>query len=374
MHVLVIPSWYQTRFNRLSGVFFKDQALAISGHVKRVGVIAPVLISVKDVLKTKTFSFREDYIETDNVQEYIQPILAFPFFKTLNRTLQFRIGKKMLKRYIHEFGVPDVIHLQTSLAGKLALWMNKKYKVPFVVTEHWSGFLQNKASYSELKLARNVFSRSKHNVAVSEYFAQQLRNIFQVKFQIVPNAVDVEFFTLGTHKFKQFTFLQVARLDKNKNQEMLIRAFSYFNPVNNMRLKIVGEVKESIKNKLTKLIKSLGLSEKIEFCGPLDRKGVKRVIQQSHCLVVSSQVETFGVVAIEAMSCGIPVVSTRCGGPEGIINAETGVLCDVNNEHSLFESMKEMSEKSWNAETIRRHVESNYSSASYANKMINLMR
>ena len=177
-------------------------------------------------LKRKCFSFRKDHIETDNVQEYIQPILAFPFFKTLNRTLQFRIGKKMLNRYIHEFGVPDVIHLQTSLAGELALWMNKQYKVPFVVTEHWSGFLQNKASHAELKLARKVFSRSKHNVAVSEFFAQQLRNIFQVKFQIVPNAVEVDFFTIGTHKFNQFTFLQVARLDKNKNQEMLIKAFS----------------------------------------------------------------------------------------------------------------------------------------------------
>ena len=279
----------------------------------------------------------------------------------------------MLKRYIHEFGVPDVIHLQTSLAGELALWMNKKYKVPFVVTEHWSGFLQNKASYSELKLARKVFSRSKHNVAVSEYFAQQLRNIFQVKFQIVPNAVDVEFFTLGTHKFKQFTFLQVARLDKNKNQEMLIRAFSYFNPVNNMRLKIVGEVKESIKNKLTKLIKSLGLSEKIEFCGPLNREEVRRVMQQSHCLVVSGQVETFCIVAIEAMSCGIPVVSTKCGGPEGIINTQTGILCEVNNEQCLFESMKKMSQKTWNSDTIRRYVESNYSSKSYANKMLILM-
>ena len=88
---------------------------------------------------------------------------------------------------------------------------------------------------------------------------------------------------------------------------------------------------------------------------------------------MSSQVETFGVVAIEAMSCGIPVVSTKCGGPEGILILKQG-FCEVNNEYSLFESMKEISEKSWNAETIRRHVESNYSSASYANKMINLMR
>ena len=373
MHVLVIPSWYQTRFNRFSGVFFKDQALAISGKVKRVGVIAPVLISVKDVLKTKTFSFREDYFETDNVQEFIQPILAFPFFKTLNRILQFRIGKKMLKRYIQEFGVPDVIHLQTSLAGKLALWMNKQYKVPFVVTEHWSGFLQNKASHAELKLARRVFSRSKHNIAVSEYFAQQLRNIFQEKFHVIPNSVEVDFFTVGSDKFSHFTFLQVARLDKNKNQEMLIKAFSHFEPAYDMRLKIAGEVKGNIKNELTKLINSLGLSEKVEFCGPLNREGVRKVMQQSHCLVVSSQVETFCIVAIEAMSCGIPVVSTKCGGPEGIINTQTGILCEVNNEQCLFESMKKMSQKTWSSDTIRSYVESNYSSKSYANKMLILM-
>ena len=69
--------------------------MAIGGQVNKVGIIAPVLISIKDVLKTKIFSFREDYIETDNIQEYIQPILAIPFFKTLNRTLQFRIEKNV---------------------------------------------------------------------------------------------------------------------------------------------------------------------------------------------------------------------------------------------------------------------------------------
>ena len=192
----------------------------------------------------------------------------------------------MLKQYIHEFGVPDVILLQTSLAGELALWMKKQYKVPFVVTEHWSGFLQNKASHAELKLARKVFSSSKHNIAVSAYFAQQLRNIFQEKFQVVPNAVEIDFFTIGTDKFSQFTFLQVARLDKNKNQEMLMKAFSHFDPACNMRLKIVGEGREQIKNQLIKLIASLGLSEKVELCGPLNREAVRRVMQQSHCLVV----------------------------------------------------------------------------------------
>lgn len=369
MHVLVIPSWYQSSFNRLSGVFFKDQAVALSEKVEKVGVIAPVLISIKEVFRTKIFSFREECNKTASIREHILPILAFPFWKSLNRVLQFRYGKKMLIRYIQEFGMPDILHLQSSLAGELALWMKKKYDVPFVVTEHWSGFLQNKASQSELMLAREVFHNSKHNIAVSSYFAKQLRNLFEEEFQVIPNTVEVDFFKIGANKFNQFTFLQVARLDENKNQEMLIKAFSHFDDKPDVRLKIVGKGEKRVESHLKELIKSLGLSDKVELCGSFSREEVRNIMQKSHCLVMSSQIETFGVVAIEAMACGIPVVSTKCGGPEDIINTKTGLLCEINEE-AISEAMQEALTRSWDSSYIRHYAESNFSKASFVENIL----
>ena len=102
MHVLVIPSWYHSSFNIIRGIFFKDQAIAVAEKVDKVGVVAPVLISIKEVVKTKLFSFREQQLTTGNLSEYIQPILAFPFCKGFNHFLQFHIGKKILKKYIIE--------------------------------------------------------------------------------------------------------------------------------------------------------------------------------------------------------------------------------------------------------------------------------
>lgn len=372
MHVLVIPSWYQSRFNKIRGVFFKDQALAIAFRAKKVGVIAPVLISIKEVFKTNIFSFHSEYIKTSNLHQYIIPILAFPFWNKLNNYLQLFLAKKMIKRYVNDCGIPDIVHLQSSLAGELALWMQKHYKVPFVVTEHWSGFLQKKATSSQLKLARKVFSRSKHNIAVSQYFACQLQNMFREKFKVVPNTVEVDFFEKGSEKFNHFTFLQVANFDDNKNQKMLIKSFSRFDQSHEVRLKIIGGGEKRIKNNLKSLIKSTGLNERIDLCGVADRNEVKEMMQKSHCLVISSHIETFGVVAIEAMSCGIPVVSTRCGGPEDVVNSKNGILCAINEE-SLFDSMKEAYYKSWESDTIRNYTLANFSRERYADRMLDLM-
>ena len=266
----------------------------------------------------------------------------------------------MIKRYLNECGTPDIVHLQSSLAGELAIWMQEQHKVPFVVTEHWSGFLQKKATSSQLKLAQKVFSRSKHNIAVSQYFACQLQNMFREKFNVVPNTVEVDFFEKGSEKFNHFTFLQVANLDENKNQKMLIKAFSRFDQSSDVRLKIIGGGEKSIENYLKSLIKSTDLGEKIDLCGAADRIEVKKMMQKSHCLVISSHIETFGVVAIEAMSCGIPVVSTRCGGPEDVVNSKNGILCEINEE-SLFDSMKEAHDKSWESDTIRNYIQANFS-------------
>ena len=126
---------------------------------------------------------------------------------------------------------------------------------------------------------------------------------------------------------------------------------------------------EEQSKKLKSLIKSLNLTEKIRLHGVANREKVRDLIQQSHYLVISSYIETFGVVAIEAMACGIPVVSTKCGGPEEIINTKTGLLCEINEE-AICEAMQEALTRNWDSSYIRHYAESNFSKASFAEKIL----
>jgi glycosyltransferase involved in cell wall biosynthesis len=81
-------------------------------------------------------------------------------------------------------------------------------------------------------------------------------------------------------------------------------------------------------------------------------------LHQSHCLVLPSEVETFGLALVEAMACGLPVIATRCGGPEDIVTDETGILIPVNDEPALYRAMATMLQScdKYDAQQIRRYA------------------
>lgn len=367
MHVLVIPTWYHTSFNRIRGVFFKDQALAVASKVDKVGVVAPVLISIKEVLKTKSISFQNEKITTANVFEYIQPILAFPFWKRMNRALQFRVGKKMLKKYILQNGVPDVVHLQSALAGNLALWLLKEYNIPFVVTEHSSAFQRKTLNPSELSLAQKVFEKSCKNIAVSGALSSDLKKLFNQDFIVISNIVDTSFFIPGEKSDDEFVFLNVAHLNANKNHELLIKSFAVIAKDTNAQLIIAGEGEE--RRSLEALIKSLNLDDRVQLFGKATREEVRELMQSASGFVLSSKVETFGVVLIEAMSSGVPVIATKCGGPESIVNDRVGLLSEQSVEE-LSSAMRKMLNASYSPDDI---VECSlaYSADSVATRLLN---
>jgi glycosyltransferase involved in cell wall biosynthesis len=88
------------------------------------------------------------------------------------------------------------------------------------------------------------------------------------------------------------------------------------------------------------LCEQLGISQNVRFLGELSREGVKAAMWEANALVLSSFQESFGIVLIEAMSTGLPVVATRCGGPEDIVTEETGILVEPGNIEQLSEAMQ----------------------------------
>jgi glycosyltransferase involved in cell wall biosynthesis len=368
MHVLLLPISYKSKFNLLSAPFFRDQALALKNKGLQLGVLCPLPVSLKSIWRNKLFSFKEESYSDEGISTFISPFLSIP--KTPNRARRIRLekGKELFKKYIESNGKPDIIHVHSFLAGELALWIKNEYKIAYVITEHSSAFERKLLTDSDLKLALKVFENSHTNIAVSQSLSNAIKCYFkELDFQIIPNIVDTDFFNLIVKKQKDdFQFINIAHLNKNKNQLHLIKSFTKVFKGNQFyKLLIVGQGPE--KNNLQNWIDSNTMNSQIRLYGSASRKEVRDLLHQSDCFVLSSKIETFGVVLIEAMSCGLPVLSTKCGGPESIVtNDDIGVLC---SQEELSDIMKEISTKTFSGDTIRKYVIDRFSKFSLTQQL-----
>lgn len=198
-----------------------------------------------------------------------------------------------------------------------------------------------------------------------------------MEFNYIPNVVNTEYFLPKKDSSnKDFKFINIGYLDKKKNQILLIRAFAkVFSENKNVKLSILGSGPEQ-KN-LQSEINALNMNDQIKLFGFTPRKQVLEELQQSDVFVLSSKYETFGVVLIEAMSCGLPVIATKCGGPESIVeNKELGVLVENDDIGELSNAMKGIYENrdSYNSDKIRDHVVDNFSEKAVSDKLINIYR
>jgi glycosyltransferase involved in cell wall biosynthesis len=172
---------------------------------------------------------------------------------------------------------------------------------------------------------------------------------------------------------KRFTFLSVSNLDAKKRVELLIETFANeFKGADEVHLRIGGD--GPTRNSLQALARNLGLERQVCFLGRLTRQEVCEAMQAAECFVLPSQFETFGVVIIEAMATGLPVVATASGGPEEIITDATGIVVPVECGRELAKGMKSvyMDRDKWRqaGPEIRAHVCGRYSMEVVGRKLL----
>ncbi len=374
MHILILPSWYPTTYDPLLGVFFKEQAEALVKQGMKVGLIALQDVGIRNIIHQKKFELSSQQFVDNGVHTYRLQYLDIIKNERLTKKFKMFFFKRMFQKYIEENGLPDVVHLHSFLAGDLALYVKQKYNVPYVVTEHISGFIRNTIAVQDLEKARNIFEHSEYNIAVSEPFSELMQNKFTLPFSYIANIVNIDFFTVKKSVKKDiFDFIHVAHLDKNKNQAMLIRSFTHaFKNNAHVKLTIAGHGVEY--GNLNSLVKKLNMQDQITLFGRASREEVKRLLQNSEAFVLSSKYETFGVVAIEAMACGLPVLATKCGGPESIVNSENVGLLSAIDESEFSKKLLEMysKRKTFDSDYIRKYVEENFSEKAISLKLEDL--
>lgn len=160
-------------------------------------------------------------------------------------------------------------------------------------------------------------------------------NIVRNKSVIIPNPVSVQQFASEN---KDEVIVTVGRLEKQKNQKMLIDAFSIFHQTHpNYRLKIFG--RGSLETELKAQVDNLGLTDVVDFMGNVN--DVHHQIQNASLFILTSDFEGLSNALIEAMMMGLPCISTDCAGADEIIdNDESGKIIKRGDVPALVEAMK----------------------------------
>lgn len=143
-------------------------------------------------------------------------------------------------------------------------------------------------------------------------------------------------------------WLSVAALSERKRIDFLIRAFAVCRRDDHeLTLTLVGD--GGLRKRLEALAAELGVAEAVEFAGAVDPRDIPAIMERHDLLVLSSAKETFGVVVVEALAAGLPVIATRCGGPERVLEGhedDAGQLIDVEDSpESLVIAYKALDER-----------------------------
>ncbi|PUE67491.1 glycosyltransferase [Arcobacter lacus] len=366
MHILIISSeHFITQTQPLGGIFQYHQANALSNDKHQIGVLSVGYITPRYLVSKYIYKKEEKKGNINIKRKYKQlyfPHRYIPFKILKNNYVQ--MADKLYSKYIEEFGMPDIIHAHNFLyAGVIAEFLKDKYGIKYIVTEHSSAFVQNKISNEKIKSIGNVAKNALKVTAVSSSFNNILKEYTKTNIDLLPNIVDDFFFQ---KKFqnkisKNFIFLHIASLDKNKNQELLIKSFEKIAKLNhNIYLNIAGS--GYMKKYLESLVKKLDIQKQVNFLGRISQEKVRDEMMKSNCFVLSSNFETFGVVLIEALACGLPLIATKCGGPEDIVNKQNGILINVENQLQLEDAMMTMYKNAskYDKEKLRGDVEEKF--------------
>lgn len=261
----------------------------------------------------------------------------------LGRDIWVKRSVDLVARYIRKNGRPNVVHVHCAMyAGLVALEIKRRFNIPYIITEH-STLIETSLKDGEINTYKKIYDESEKVIVVSRPFKLLLSSKIGVNLDaisVIPNFIDFQFFNFAGKLRSSnglFNIVTVCYHEDKKRLDRLISAFSTIHSTfPSMRLIIGGQGPNTAK--LIELATSLGLSDKIKFTGFLDKSGVKELLSSSSLFVLPSDVETFGVVLLEAIGMGVPVIGTRSGGPEDIVVDDVGLLIDCD-QVALEEAM-----------------------------------
>lgn len=348
--VLVLPSWYPTAVQPLTGSFFQEQARVLACEWD-ARVVVPLGQSTRR------------YWSNQSLPPDLQPLQDPPAFVARYRTdrwmnwsrHQHSIAgavQRSLAQFARDGWVPEVLLAHsTAWAGMVATRVGKKLGLPVVIIEHSSSWIVNEYTAEQESCIRQALADATTVCAVSPalrrlMLAHDLPDT--IHWEVVGNLVDESVFYPSdpprTNSEGGFRVLTVANRKFTKDVRTLLRAVALVRaqrPLFRLAIRVIGDFRGEVQT-FSELCADCGVASLVAVEDSLRRVQMAQAMRQCDLFVSSSIAETFGIVIAEALACGMPVVATRSGGAEYILGEGSPFLVEPRDAEMLASKILEV--------------------------------
>ena len=245
----------------------------------------------------------------------------------------------------------DIIHAHYWMSGLIAKDISNKFNIPYIFTSHSLGVFLEGYNKERADCEKIVMSSSQFVTASTNYEQTLISESYQVdnqKIKQINPGVDYELFVPDQSIDRENIFLSIGRIQQQKGQLETLRFLNLFKEVETDFMCYFvggpsGSSGDEYLSELKESVKELSLSSHVEFLGNLPQVDIRNLLNSAKLLIHTSQYETFGLVAIEANSMGVPVLTTNNGSMQEIItNKENGYLVDGLDYQDVSISIKNL--------------------------------
>lgn len=352
--LLFCPAWYPNRFNAGSGEFNRTLARELARHFD----VKVLYVHVHEDAAADTRRELEEDEGVTVLRSYVHRWMRIgPLFPLLY------LGRFMdgFRRLYADGDRPDLVFARGVLPGGMgAHVLRRRFGIPYVTIDSFSGFAEEMRSPVKRWWTGRILNAATRNAAVSRSHRETMRAVFpDARIEVMTNVIAEKAPAGGDpgDPAKELRILYVGNIVAVKGWDLLLEAVRMHQdrasaPV---RLTIVGGGDEA---GLRAKIAALSLGASVDVAGRRPHGEIARLIGGHHFLALPSRVDTCPNVVLEALMEGRPVLATRSGGAEDMVNEAMGRLVERESAAALADGIAWMRGHlgEFDAEAIRRHV------------------
>ncbi len=371
MKISIVSHQFPTRAEPSVGTFILDHYNLIKSHLDaRVVNPVPYKLPFSEAQK-KARSAPFHSPEAEKVQYFSLPGRKFPGLMTLD--LQRKTIPVIRK---HQ---PDIVHIHWAYPDGLLIPECKRRGWRVVLSIHGSDWTRNRERKQVYRRIVPAILQADKILTVGKKLKESiLEELPQLenRVEFLPNAIDTSYFRPGrlqqTGKSDQKTkVLCVAKIRRVKGIDVLLDAIEKLPNPEEFEFNIIGHTDNSpyCRHQLNRIKE---MTPVVKLYPPVSHENLLSWYQQSDFFVLPSRTEGFGIVLAEAASCGLPLVATRSGGPEDIINKQNGLLAEPENPESLKQSILQMAKRvhQYDSQQIRNSIVERFDQNIIRNKLL----